>query len=69
MLYIHYPLSLPVLLSSDGRLEAPHSEPSSDDDDDDEEEGEPNADGEPQPLSAATPDGKGTSTPGKVSGK
>ena len=63
-------LSVPVLLSSDGRLEAPHSEPSSDDDDDDdEEEGELNADGDPQALSAATPDDKGTSTPGKLPGK
>ena len=50
-------------------MEAPHSEPSSDDDDEDEEEGELNADGDPQALSAATPDGKGTSTPGKLPGK
>jgi hypothetical protein len=72
--YIYYPLSLPVpvRLSSDGRLEAPHSEPSSDEDDEfeDDEEGEPNTDTDPQPLSAVTPDDdKSISTPGKLPGK
>lgn len=70
-IFLSFPL---VLLGSGGRLEAPHSEPSSDDDDDDDDDddGEPTTDVEPQPPPAApetVADKSTSSTPGKVPGK